>query len=37
MKRDFAFAGLNFNKIIQKKTGQKNASFMCNACKNKGS
>jgi len=35
MKRDFAFAGFSLNIIIQK-SGQKNARFMYNACKNKG-
>jgi len=36
MKRDFAFASLSLNIIIQK-NGQKNTRFMLyNACKNKG-
>jgi len=36
MKRDCAYAGLNFNIIIQKKRARKNARFRYNACKNKG-
>ena len=36
MKRNFAFAGLNLNIIIQKKRARENARFMYNACKNKG-
>jgi len=37
MKRDFAFASLNLNIIIQKKKrARKSARSMYNACKNKG-
>jgi len=36
MKADFLFAGLNWNRIIQKKQCQKKAHFMDDALKTRG-